>query len=204
MLESSTPISTIAQVLAESFADDPSFNLVFDQNPNRLSTIRAFFEPFVADASKRGKIIMAPNSQGACIWYPAEVEIFNEQFEQVLMEIINSITKLAGEESAQRFQHLIEQLGNHEPQQSHCEVFFLGLKPSSRGKGIGQDLLKPVLDYADKNQVPCYLVSSASRNISFYQRHGFEKYCSIKINDTYSMTGMWRDFVSNDRGETKK
>lgn len=198
MLEnSSTPISTIAQVLAESFSDDPSFNLVFGQNPNRLSAIQAFFEPFVADASKRGQTIVAPNLQGACIWYPAKVEIFNEQFEQVLMEIIQIVTKFAGEESARRFQHLIEQLGNHEPQQSHCEVFFLGLKPSARGKGIGQDLLKPVLDYADKNQVPCYLVSSTSRNISFYERHGFKKYCPIEISDTYSMTGMWRDFVSN-------
>ncbi|RUT05606.1 hypothetical protein DSM106972_036130 [Dulcicalothrix desertica PCC 7102] len=192
-LESYSSISTIAQVLAESFADDPSFNLVFGQNPNRLATIRAFFEPFVADATKRGKIIMAPNLQGACIWYPTEVEIFDEQFEQMLMEVIKTLTKLAGEESAQRFQHLIEQVGNHEPQQSHCEVFFLGLKPSARGKGIGQDLIKPVLDYADKNQLPCYLVSSNSRNISFYERQGFRKYCSIKINDTYSMTGMWRE-----------
>ncbi|NJK47792.1 GNAT family N-acetyltransferase [Candidatus Gracilibacteria bacterium] len=194
---SSIPISTIAQVLAESFADDPSFNLVFDRDINRLSAIQAFFEPFVADASERGKIIVEPNWQGACIWYPAEVEIFNEQFEQTLMEIIKTITKFAGEKSAQRFQHLIEQLGDSEPQQSHCEVFFLGLKPSARGKGIGQDLLKPVLDYADKNQVPCYLVSSTSRNISFYERHGFKKYCPIEINDTYSMTGMWRDFVSD-------
>jgi ribosomal protein S18 acetylase RimI-like enzyme len=197
MLESSTPVSTIAQVLAESFADDPSFNIVFDQHADRLSTIRAFFEPFVVDATKRGKIVLAPNLQGACIWYPAEVEIFNEQFEQVLVEIIKTITKLAGEETAQRFQQVIEQVGNHEPQQSHCEVFFLGLKPSARGKGIGQDLIKPVLDYADQNQLPCYLVSSNSRNISFYERHGFEKYCSIKINDTYSMTGMWRNFVSH-------
>jgi ribosomal protein S18 acetylase RimI-like enzyme len=198
MLENSaTPISTIAQVLAESFSDDPSFNLVFDPSPNRLSTIYAFFEPFVEDASKRGKIIMAPNSQGACIWYPAEVEIFDEQFEQMLMEVIQIITKFAGEKSAQRFQHLFEQLGKNEPQQRHCEVFFLGLKPSARGQGIGQNLLKPVLEYADKNQQSCYLVSSTPRNFSFYERHGFEQYCSIKITDTYSMTGMWRDFVSN-------
>ncbi|WP_272819410.1 GNAT family N-acetyltransferase [Scytonema hofmannii] len=88
-------------------------------------------------------------------------------------------------------------MGNNEPQQSHREVFFIGLKPSARGKSIGQNLLKPVLDYADKNQHPCYLVSSSSRNISFYERHGFEKYCPIKISDTYSMTGMWRDFISN-------
>ena len=197
MLENSfTSLSTIAQVLAESFADDPSFNLVFPQTPDRSSAIRAFFEPFVADASKRGKIIMAPNSQGVCIWYPAEVEIFDKQFEQMVVEIIEILAKVAGTETAQFWQYLIEQVGRHEPQQHHCEVFFLGLKPSARGKGIGQDLLKPVLNYADENQVPCYLVSSNTRNISFYERHGFAKYCPIKITDTYSMTGMWRDFVN--------
>lgn len=196
MLESSTPISTTAQVLAESFSDDPSFNLVFAPSPNRLSAIQAFFEPFVADANKRGKMSLAPNSQGACIWYPAEVEIYNEQFEQVFINAIEIVTKFVGEESAQRFQHLLEQLGNNEPQQNHCEVFFLGVKPSARGKGLGQDLIKPVLDYADRNQHPCYLVSSTPRNFSFYERHGFEKYSSIKITDTYSMTGLWRDFVS--------
>ena len=87
-------------------------------------------------------------------------------------------------------------MGEKEPETAHCEVFFIGLKPEARGKGIGQNLIQPVLDYADSKKVGCYLVSSSSRNISFYERHGFEKYCPIKISDSYSMTGMWRDFVN--------
>ena len=43
------------------------------------------------------------------------------------------------------------------------------------------------------------IVKSRGLDSPPYERHGFEKYCSIKINDTYSITGMWRDFVSNDR-----
>jgi ribosomal protein S18 acetylase RimI-like enzyme len=189
---SEVSISKIAQVLAESFADDPSFEMVFHQSHDRLSTIQAFFEPFVTDARKRGKITLAPDSQGACLWYPADVNVFDEEFEQMLMGIVQILAKLIGEETAQFWQYLIEQVGKHEPQKARCEVFFLGLKPSARGKGMGHDLIKPALNYADEHQVPCYLVSSNSRNLSFYKRHGFREYCPIKITDNYSMTGMWR------------
>ncbi|MBD2102527.1 N-acetyltransferase [Leptolyngbya sp. FACHB-261] len=184
--------STIAQVLAESFADDPSFEMVFNQSSGRLSTIQAFFEPFVADARKRGKITLTPNLQGACLWYPADVDVFDAAFEQMLIGIVQIIAERVGEETAQFWQYLIEQVGKHEPQQSRCEVFFLGLKSSARGKGLGHDLIQPALDYADQHQLPCYLVSSNSRNLSFYKRHGFQEYCPIKITDTYSMTGMYR------------
>ena len=102
----------------------------------------------------------------------------------------------AGEESGKRFEHLIHTMGENEPKKKHCEVFFIGMKLEARGKGIGKHLIKPVLDYADRKQVGCYLVSSSSRNISFYERHGFQKYCPIQISDSYSMTGMWRDFVN--------
>lgn len=185
-------IGTIAQVLAESFADDPSFEMVFPQSSDRLSNIQAFFEPFVADATKRGKITLAPNMQGVCLWYPADVDIFNAEFEQMLIRIVQIIAERVGEETAQFWQHLIEQVGKHEPQQSRCEVFFLGLKFSARGKGLGHDLIKPALDYTDQHQLPCYLVSSNSRNLSFYKRYGFQEYCSIKITNSYSMTGMYR------------
>ncbi|NJR24507.1 MAG: GNAT family N-acetyltransferase [Richelia sp. CSU_2_1] len=55
-------------------------------------------------------------------------------------------------------------MGNLEPTETHCEVFFIGLKPPARGKGIGKSLLQPVLDDADTKKVGCYLVSSNPRN----------------------------------------
>jgi ribosomal protein S18 acetylase RimI-like enzyme len=193
---SQTQIQKVANVLAQCFIDDPSFVLVFGETPNKLNALNAFFESFVADAMQRGEIIIAPEEQGACVWYPAEVEIFNEKFEQTLVEIVSIVSHFAGEESGKRFEHLIQKVGAHEPKQPHCEVFFIGLKPSARGKGIGKSLLKPILDYADIRQVGCYLVSSNIRNISFYERHGFQKFCPIEISDSYSMTGMWRDFAN--------
>jgi ribosomal protein S18 acetylase RimI-like enzyme len=189
-------IQLVAKILTQCFIDDPSFTFVFDETSDKINVLNAFFEFFVTDAMERGEIIIAPENQGACVWYPADVEIFNERFEQTLSKIVSTISDSAGKESGKRFEHLIQKVGDNEPKQIHCEVFFLGLKPSARGKGIGQSLLKPVLDYADSKQVGCYLVSSNPRNISFYERHGFHKFCPIEISDSYSMTGMWRDFAN--------
>ncbi|MEM7712749.1 MAG: GNAT family N-acetyltransferase [Cyanobacteria bacterium P01_A01_bin.68] len=197
ILESQTQIKRIARILAESFMDDPSFKFTYGENVKKIQALDAFFELFVNDAMQRGEIVIAPEDQGVCIWYPESVEIFNKQFEQILVDVASTVYNFAGEESGKRFEHLIQTIGDKEPERTHCEVFFIGLKPEARGKGIGQNLIKPVLDYADKNQVSCYLVSSSSRNISFYERHGFQKYCPIKISDSYSMTGMWRDFANN-------
>lgn len=191
---SSAQIQQVAKILTASFIDDPSFSFIFGDNSSQASALNAFFELFATDAMQRGKIEIAPDEQGACIWYSAEVDIFNEQFEVVLGKIINAIAEIAGQEPSKRFEQIIEKLSESEPTQKHCEVFFIGLKPSARNKGIGKSLLKPVLDYADTNQVGCYLVSSNARNISFYERHGFQKYCPIEISSSYSMTGMWRNF----------
>jgi ribosomal protein S18 acetylase RimI-like enzyme len=184
-----------AQILAQSFIDDPSFSLIFGETENKLEAINAYFEIFVTDAMQRGEVIIAPEEQGACLWYPAEMPIFNEEFEKKLVDVISIISHFSGLEAGNRFKELIQRVGAKEPDVHHCEVFFLGLKPEARGKGIGKSLLKPVLNYADTKQVGCYLVSSNSRNISFYERHGFYKFCPIEINDSYSMTGMWRDFA---------
>ncbi|QSJ14966.1 GNAT family N-acetyltransferase [Nostoc sp. UHCC 0702] len=193
---SSAQIQKIANILTESFLDDPSFSFIFGNNSHQSNALNALFETFVTDGIKRGKIMIAPDEQGACIWYPPEVEIFDEQFQENLGKMIGNISEIADKESSKRFEKVIERISENEPKQTRCEVFFIGLKPSARGQGIGKTLLKPVLDYADKNQVGCYLVSSNQRNISFYERHGFKKSCLIEISNTYSMTRMWRDCVN--------
>lgn len=183
----------VAKILAESFIDDPYFEFIFGENENKFPALISLFELFIPDIIERGEIIIASEEQGACLWYPESVEIFNQQFEQIFINILSSIKHLTGEDASKRCEHLITKVGESEPDKNHCEVIFIGLKPEARGKGIGKHLIKPVINYADAKQVGCYLVSSNQRNISFYERNGFEKYFPIEISDSYSMTGMWRN-----------
>lgn len=53
-------------------------------------------------------------------------------------------------------------------------LFMLAIDENYRNQKIGEKLLRPVLDQADKNKQHCYTESSNERNITFYKRMGFE------------------------------
>ena len=188
-------IQKIAKILAQAFVEDPMFSFIFPKSETRLQALNACFQPFVADGVSRGEVVLAPEEQGVCIWYPPEVSVFDDRFEEIVAEVIFITSQFGGQEAAERFEQLANQVGAKEPTVPRCEVLWIALLPKARGKGIGGSLLLPALNCADTKQVGCYLVSSNRRNISFYERHGFQKNCLIQVSDMYSMTGMWRDPV---------
>jgi ribosomal protein S18 acetylase RimI-like enzyme len=194
---SSMQTQTGAKILAQGFFDDPMFAFIFPQFETRLEALTAFFQLFVADGIKRGKVVYAPGEQGLCIWYPADVSVFDNQFEETLAEIASITTHFGGSEAGERFEQIGNKVGASEPASPHCEVLWIALIPQARGKGIGGSLLQPALNSSDTNKVGCYLVSSNSRNISFYERHGFRKVSPIQVSETYSMSGMWREPAEN-------
>ncbi|MDH5655151.1 MAG: GNAT family N-acetyltransferase [Spirochaetia bacterium] len=53
-------------------------------------------------------------------------------------------------------------------------LFFLAVDENFRNQKIGEQLLKPVLAHADKNNHHCYLESSNPRNLNFYRKMGFD------------------------------
>ncbi|NJN85943.1 MAG: GNAT family N-acetyltransferase [Leptolyngbyaceae cyanobacterium SL_7_1] len=185
-------IQSVAAILARAFVDDPMFEFIFPDDSIRLQTLMAFFQPFVADGIKRGKVLLAPANQGVCIWYPAEVCVFDDEFEAVINQVVAISTHFGGIESGLRCEHLANQVGAYEPSDLRCEVLWIALLPEARGQGLGGDLLQPALNAADAHGLGSYLVSSNVRNHSFYERHGFRKTDVIQISSDYFMTGMWR------------
>lgn len=185
-------IQSVAVILAKAFVDDPMFEFIFPDDSTRLQALMAFFQPFVADGIKRGKILLAPANQGACIWYPAEVCVFDDEFEAVINQVVTISAQWGGAESGLRCEHLANQVGAYEPSDLRCEVLWIALLPEARGQGLGGHLLQPALNAADAQGLGAYLVSSNVRNHSFYERHGFCKRDVIHISSDYFMTGMWR------------
>jgi ribosomal protein S18 acetylase RimI-like enzyme len=182
-----------ASTLARGFCDDPLFSFVFPQAENRIAALEEMFQVFVADAIARGEVLLAPEKQGAIAWYPAGIQVFDDTFEAVLAEAFAIVAQFGGEDAMERFEQIGKIVQQHEPKDAHHEVFWLAIAQEARGKGLGGDLLRPVLDDADAKNVPCYLVSSNPRNISFYERHGFRQAIPMAINSAVLLTGMWRD-----------
>ncbi|OOM73653.1 hypothetical protein CLPUN_44070 [Clostridium puniceum] len=59
-------------------------------------------------------------------------------------------------------------------------VFQFAITPKKQGLGLGSKLMKPFLNYLDKNQLPCYLETHKEKNVDLYTHYGF----SLKSVDT--------------------
>ena len=51
---------------------------------------------------------------------------------------------------------------------------IVAVDPAAQGQGLGRKLLEPTIAEADRADVTCYLETFSQRNLSFYQRLGFE------------------------------
>jgi len=69
---------------------------------------------------------------------------------------------------------------------------MIGADPAHIGQGLGAALMKHALARCDEDRLPSYLESSNLRNVSLYERHGFEKIGEIQVGNSPVMTPMLR------------
>jgi GNAT superfamily N-acetyltransferase len=68
----------------------------------------------------------------------------------------------------------ISTIESNHPQKPHYYLPFVGVEPELQGKGIGTELLQPILDRCDREGTPAYLEATTSRNRACYLKQGFE------------------------------
>jgi ribosomal protein S18 acetylase RimI-like enzyme len=56
----------------------------------------------------------------------------------------------------------------------HWYLAGIGVDPPDQGQGVGAALLRPGLDGAERERLPCVLLTNNEANLPFYRAHGFE------------------------------
>jgi GNAT superfamily N-acetyltransferase len=69
----------------------------------------------------------------------------------------------------------IHALEAHHPPQPHWYLAFVGVEPDKQGRGVGAQLLAPVLDEADRMAQLCYLETPFPATHNFYRSLGFHQ-----------------------------
>ncbi len=60
------------------------------------------------------------------------------------------------------------------PQQPHWYISVLGAHPDHQGKGLGGELIRPILQKARRESVIVYLECANPNSIDFYRKYGFK------------------------------
>lgn len=58
--------------------------------------------------------------------------------------------------------------------EAHWYLLILAVDPACQGQGWGGRLIRPLLERADAESMPCYLETANPRSVPFYVRHGFQ------------------------------
>ena len=122
---------------------------------------------------------------GIAVWFPPGIYAADQ-------EIVTAIQNLGPSPLRELMEEAFEKFLAFHPEVPHWYLPFMGVDPNFQGQGIGSSLLKHVLDICDSKKEIAYLEASSTRNMYFYQRHGFEVLGSFKVGDSPNLFPMIR------------
>jgi GNAT superfamily N-acetyltransferase len=168
-------VKTAAAAGAAAFRNDPYMAYFFPAESKRHLLADAFGF-YIRTSLAAGEHVYAasPRCEGMTIWLdtrdkePPAVFQCREGMRLLLKLGPRLVFRLLAADS-----YLIR-LRNKLVKRPHVYLALLAVRPEYQGKGFASKLVKPALEYADAERLPCYLETQNRKNVSLYRHFGFE------------------------------
>lgn len=175
---------TICEALARAFHDDPVASFCLPSERRRPRQLARFYEGRLGTLLSDELVFCDDEGHGAALW--AAPDRWHVPMRELLANpAYNRHTPFAlwG----------FNRLDRVHPRRPHFYLSILGVAPEAQGRGLGSQLLRPMLDRCDHEGVGAYLESSKERNVPFYERHGFRVTETVRFPRGPLMWAMWRE-----------
>jgi hypothetical protein len=173
----------VSNVLARAFFDDPLTMYIMPDAEKRKNTLPWFFKKAAQISHRYGEPFTTSGKvEAGALWLPPGKTILSLPM-MIRVGMLAAPFKF-GLPTFMRFMSVMNHLEHHHKNDvppEHWYLFVLGVDPDRQGQGVGGKMIAPILERADKDQLPCYLETMKERNVTFYQKHGFE----VIVDDTF-------------------
>ena len=187
-------LPAISELWVDAFAADPYLRWI--QPDDRLwPAFGGAWMTFIAElVFERGHTYLCDPGDVAVAWVPPDVALVGPDDVARGRSII---AEHAGEARADDAVATIMAARANALEEPHWTLQYLGVRVSRQGTGLGVAAVAPILRVCDTEGLPCGLVSTNPRNLSFYERLGFRVDAEVATPDGAAiMRPMHRTAVS--------
>jgi ribosomal protein S18 acetylase RimI-like enzyme len=168
----------IASALYEALTEDPYFITLEQKTSVDPATAKKamlrYMDYSMKDALRHGKLCLTKElTHGASLW---SKPVGNALGQQIAKEKKQFMQDHLGRECLDTYCQISEFMSEESRQVVSDKFWYLsilGISPDHQGKGLGLDLVLPVLSLTDKIGVATYLETFTPKNFGFYKRLGF-------------------------------
>jgi len=174
----------VATIVA-AFVTDPIARFALVTPHDYLRYMPEQVRAFAGGSIEHGTADVSINFGGAALWLPPGVHPDGEALEREFRRTAEAahLDDLLG---------TFEQMDQSYPEEPHWYLPMVGVEPNAQGSGVGSALMRQGVARCDKEGALAYLESSNPRNISLYERHGFEVMGQIQVGAGPVVTPMLR------------
>jgi GNAT superfamily N-acetyltransferase len=159
--------SRAISVLTLAFSVDPMARWSLPDPEKYLAAFPSITKAFGGSAFGKGTAYITNGFTGAALWLPPGAGSDQESLKRIFNE--NTPDDIKDD-----MQGIFERMEKFHPPEPHWYLPMIGVDPAHQGAGIGSALMAEVLKAVDRDGSIAYLESSNPKNVSLYQRHGFE------------------------------
>jgi ribosomal protein S18 acetylase RimI-like enzyme len=168
-----------------AFGSDPIMRWLWPESHEYVNHFPSLVQGFGGRAFENRSAHISGDFLGGSLWLPPGVKPDDDALDELFRTTV-------AEPARSEVLSILEQFDKAHPKEPHWHLAFIGVDPAHRGKGVGAALLEYALERIDEDGVHAYLESSNPRNISLYERHGFEVIREIQVGGSPPATPMLR------------
>lgn len=168
-------IRCAAGVLCRSFMTDPYLDSLVSDLEEKTATLRFIFLIILRHGIRHGEAYaVSPDMKGVAIWLPSAVPRLTlgkiAYGLALALRFRVSWCFLRQRRADDRYAARLRKRYFPTP---HCYLALIGVAPEFQGQGYASQLLRPILNRLDKENLPCCLDTDSEQNVSMYEHFGF-------------------------------